>query len=467
MPRRPGARALWFGLTAVCLVAVAAGAPIRTSGAQPPTFEAGKLTSSFPNPVRWSFVFRSAAAPQQVELLRRLPGSDATLVTDPTPDQVSQRSDGSWQVSGSDERPVTPNTPYRMRLRVTTADGVFLGPEAKIVVQDKRFAWRVRQSSRLRLHWYSGGSDFAVRALRIGEDGVTHAEDFLGVHLGKRVDIFIYADQAPFRDAIGPLSPENAAGVPFSGISTFFALIRPEQIDSSWVANVVPHELTHLVLQSGIGPGVSLPLWLNEGMAVYLSIGDTPAYRQQVRAAVRDGTLLPLDALVGDFPTDAQGNRESIGYAEGVSAVDYMVHTYGRSKIASLVHAMRSVGVDDAFKTAFGVDTAAFGDAWLHSIGAKTPTRYGPKPAPSGPLPSDWLGPAPTAGSLGAQSSSPGASATALSPSVIPSASPAAGGPGQGAQTGPGALIVALAVALLVVAAVGIVLARRARGAAP
>lgn len=460
--RRTRLRASWLGLAVLCLAVPTLMAPIRTSAAEAPTFDAGTLTSTFPEPVQWSFVFRSGAAPQRVELLRRLPGTDATLVSQPGPGEVVQQPDGSWLVSGADERSVAPNTPYRLRLRVTTGDGVFLGPEAKLLVEDERFRWKVRESERLRLHWYEGSTDFAARALRVGEEGVTRAEEFLGVHLDSSVDMFVYADEAPFRDAIGPLSPENAAGVPFSSISTFFALIRPEQIDSSWVANVVPHELTHLVLQSAIGPGVALPLWLNEGLAVYLSTGNTPAYQRLVRDAIGDGRLLPLDGLTGNFPTTAQGDRDLIGYAEAVSAVDFMVRTYGQAKVAKLVDAFGGSGADDAFRTALGVDTVAFGDAWLRSIGADTPKRYGPRPAPSGPLPPDWLGPAPTAGLLGAET--PGATPT---PGASPPASPAPTSPvtGPGGAALPGALAVGLVVGLLVVAGLGVVAAlRRRRG---
>ena len=41
---------------------------------------------------------------------------------------------------------------------------------------------------------------------------------------------------------------------------------------------------------------------------------------------------------------------------------------------------------------ALGVDMSAFGAAWLDDLGAAAPTRYGPQPAPTGPVPDAWLG---------------------------------------------------------------------------
>jgi hypothetical protein len=421
-----------------CSLALGFVAPSSGRAAQPPTFEPGRLTSEFPKPVSWSFGFNSDVAPQRVELLTQLQGSSVVFVTIPGPTEITQRGTGSWVVSGTDLGAVTPNTLYKARLRITTGDGVFLGPEASVLVSDERFDWNVRESERLRLHWYAGGADFATRALRVGEDGVSKAQDFMGVHLASKVDVFVYADEAPFRDAIGQGSPENAAGVPFSGIATLFALIRPEQIDSSWVGEVVPHELTHLVLGAGIGPGVDVPLWLNEGLAVYLSTGDTNADRQMVRDAIKSGTLVPLDGLAGNFPTNAQGDRSIAAYAEAVSAVAFMDRTYGQPGIAMLIGGFATVGAEDAFMHALGVDQATFGSQWLQSLGARTPKVYGPQPAPPGPLPSDWLGPPPVAGQV---------------PTASPTAAPSAAEPGTngGGGEGPGPSAVAVGILLVTV----------------
>jgi hypothetical protein len=443
-------------MLAVLATSLALGfvAPSAGRAAQPPTFEPGHLTSEFPKPVSWSFGFSSVVAPERVELLTQLQGSSVVFVTIPEPTEITQRGTGSWVVSGTDLGAVTPNTLYKARLRVTTGDGVFLGPEASVLVSDERFDWNVRESDRLRLHWYAGGAEFAARALRVGEDGVSKAQDFMGVHLASKVDVFVYADEAPFRDAIGQGSPENAAGVPFSGIATLFALIRPEQIDSSWVGEVVPHELTHLVLGAGIGPGVEVPLWLNEGLAVYLSTGDTDADRQMVRDAIKNGTLVPLDGLAGNFPTNAQGDRSIAAYAEAVSAVDFMDRTYGQAKIAKLIGGFATAGAEEAFTNALGVDQATFGSQWLGSLGASAPQIYGPQPAPSGPLPSDWLGPPPVAGLA------PGASPTAAP-------SPAAPSPGEGRGSGASdvALALLLATSLLATAAIAAALLQRRRSA--
>jgi hypothetical protein len=466
MSRRRGpassnaARTILATAVAMAVVAASLAGAASARATEPPTFQPGTLTSSFPEPVSWRFTFSTAADPTRVEVLTRLGNSGTAFVSVVSAPELTRQSDGTWLVSGRDDGAVTPNTPYRARLRVTTADGTFLGPEATVLVSDDRFKWQTSESSRLRAHWYTGSAAFGARILDVGEKGVEKAEDFLGIHLPGKVDVFIYADEAAFRDAIGAGHPENTAGVPFPDISTLFALIRPEQVESSFVADVVPHELTHLVIHAGLGPDVDMPLWLDEGFAVYLSVGYTAGYRDLVRRAIADGTLLPLDGLSGDFPTDAAGDRSIAAYGEGVSAVDFMARTYGQAKIAAMMDVLGSQGADPAFRQAFGTDTAGVGAAWLDDLGAKAPKAYGPRPAPAGPVPPDWAGPPPAAGLLPAASppaSAPPSSAPTPGPgSVVP--------PPASSGASPVAVAVLIATGLLAAVAVaGAMLARRRR----
>ena len=256
---------------------------------------------------------------------------------------------------------------------------------------DDRFTWQTEAGSLVRVHWYEGTADFGRRALKIGEDGVRKASDLLGVTESKPVDFYVYADQKAFYDALGPGTRENVGGEADAGIRTLFALIPPSQINDAWVGIVIPHELTHLVFDTAAGnPYHFPPRWLNEGLAVYESQGYDASDRDLVSGAVSSDTLIPLDGLVGQFPTSADGFY--LAYAESVSAVDFMVRTYGSDALVKLIRSYKDGRTDDeAFQEGLGVGTAAFAAAWLADLGAKAPTRYGPQPAPPGPVPSAWL----------------------------------------------------------------------------
>ena len=73
---------------------------------------------------------------------------------------------------------------------------------------------------------------------------------FLGVTEDEPVDFFIYADQDPFYDALGPGTRENVGGQANADIRTLLALISPSSIDDPWVGVVGPHELVHLAFNT-------------------------------------------------------------------------------------------------------------------------------------------------------------------------------------------------------------------------
>jgi Peptidase MA superfamily len=352
-----------------------------------------------------------------------------------------------------------PNTPISARWRLVAADDptdVVLGPEVRVTYADDRYQWQTEAGSLVRVHWYNGSAEFGRRALRVAEDGMGKAADLFGVTESKPVDFYVYADQQAFYDALGPGTRENVGGEADASIRTLFALIPPTQIDDAWVGIVIPHELTHLVIDTAAGnPYHFLPRWLNEGLAVDESQGYDTSDRGLVSDAVAAGTLIPLDGLVGQFPTSADGFY--LAYAESVSAVDFLLRTYGRDGLVTLVKSYKDGRTDDeAFKLGLGVDAAAFSAAWLASLGAAAPERFGPQPAPAGPIPSAWSGGAPAAptASAGAGSS------RAATPG--PAAPATASGSGDDATM----VVVTILAVLVAIGLMGWVVVRRGRRAA-
>jgi hypothetical protein len=301
-----------------------------------------------------------------------------------------------------------PNTRVTGHFRVTLADRSLVdGPSATVLYSDTRFQWKTLEGNVVRVHWSDGGQSFGQRALRIGEDAIDKTTSLLGVKETEPIDFFVYADRQGFLDVLGPGSREWVGGVAFPEIRTLLANIDAGGIDDPWVGIVIPHELTHVVLHTATdNPYRGVPHWMDEGIAVYESAGYTSEDRGQVRRAVGDGTLMPLAALDGQFPTTADAS--SLAYAESASAIKFLVDRYGRDALVSLVRSYAGgVTDDEAFTRALGVDTDGFEAAWLSDLGATAPVAYGPRPAPAGPVPSGWNGAAPTPGVVAGPSGSP------------------------------------------------------------
>ena len=331
------------------------------------------------------------------------------------------------------------------RWRLVPADGSasVVGPELRVVYADDRFDWQTASGTLVRVHWYEGDATFGAKALKLGEDEVKKTSELLGVTETEPIDFFVYADQVKFYDALGPSTPENVAGEAFPNIRTLLGLIPPDQIDDPEVAVRIPHEFVHMVFDTASKNAYhSPPRWLNEGLAVYQTEGYGASDRSAIEDAARNGTLIPLDGLTGQFPN---GNDFFLAYSESVAAVDYMIRTHGSDALVSLVRSYADGRTDDeAFKAALGKDMTAFSTAWFATVNATPKPKSGPQPAPAGPVPSAWTGAAPG----GAVASAAGAPAA---PGATASAAPASGSPASGGGT-PGWLIlgvVAVAVGLV------------------
>lgn len=413
------------------------------------TFGTPSASVTYGESIDFSVPVAAGEAIDRVELHLTFPESLGPYIVDvAAPAGATQTLRYTLDLTGDGH--LVPNTTIVEQWVAFTSGGASVSSrELPVLYSDTTHDWKSVKGDLMTVHWYDGDDAFARRALAIGEKAIRDTSALLGVAERDPVDFFIYGDDASFRAALGPGTRENVGGQAHADIRTLFALITPDAINDAWVGVVIPHELVHLVFDTAVrNPYRFPPRWLNEGLAVYLSEGNTSSDQGRVANAVRSKDLIPLDALGGQFPTDV--DKTYLAYAESVSAIDYLVRTDGSSTLYRLVLGYKDGLTDDeAFARALGTDLAGFESGWLNELGAEAPVRYGPQPAPPGPLPADWGG--------SGQVSIPGAPSPALTPTPGASSSEGGGDVGQ----------LYLSVALVVVAVgLGLALARRRSRAA-
>ena len=183
---------------------------------------------------------------------------------------------------------------------------------------DNRFKWQTKDGPIVHVHWYDGGG---VRRAGAGDRraGDPRTSALLGVTETKPVDFYIYADQQPFYDALGPGTRENVGGEAVAQIRTLFALITPDEIDDSWVGHGHPARADPPRLQHRDRQPVPRPAALAQR-----GPGRLPQPRATCRATASRSTtrsmpggIIPLDGLVGQFPTTA--DQFDLAYGESVS----------------------------------------------------------------------------------------------------------------------------------------------------
>lgn len=445
---------LGVAFAAVLLAVVAPGAVLAAD------VEFGEPTTSADFGERIEFVqpVELAVAADRVEV--RLSFADAPgpqVVEVPAPSGTGEQT-LRYTFLLADGGHLLPNTTVSASWRVYTSPDDRTGidsPSASVTYQDDRFDWQTVSGDIVRVHWYEGDAAFGQRALEIGETAMEQTAELLGVTEDEPVDFYVYAAQDEFYDALGPGTRESVGGQANAEIRTLFALITPGEISQPWVNIVVPHELVHLVFDTAVdNPYHFPPRWLNEGLAVYLSEGYTQSDRSATEAAARNEELIPLDGLAGQFPTSAAAFR--LAYSESASAVDYLIRTHGRDALVALIRSYAEGRTDDeAFRDALGVDVAAFGEAWIESLGAEPPERFGPQPVPAGPQPGGWQGgngATPPPGAPGGPVSSAG-----------PGSPGSPGAPAPTSSPGANPILIVILVVVVLVGAVLVLTARRRR----
>lgn len=253
--RRRARRARLALIVAAALLGLAAAA--GTARAATPAFGTPRVEGSFGQSITATQPVVLDAIPDRVEVLIATADDPAPLVREVEP-PASGSITLTYVLPAADGH-IAPNTPIRIRWRITTGGATTLGPEARMTLADQRFDWRIAAGDLVRVHWYEGDDAFGQRALRIGERAVRDTAALLGVTETHPIDFFIYADQGPFYDALGPGTRENVGGQANTDIRTLFALIPPSSIDAAWVENVVPHELVHLVFDTAVANPYHFP----------------------------------------------------------------------------------------------------------------------------------------------------------------------------------------------------------------
>jgi hypothetical protein len=126
---------------------------------------------------------------------------------------------------------------------------------------------------------------------------------------------------------------------------------------------IVTHEVTHVVLHCALR-GHAIPLWLNEGFAMYQSrewkIGNSAVVGW---AAVTD-RLYALDELESAFPWSDEEAR--LAYAESFLAIAYIVQRFGKEALIDLIHDLGAgTDMDSAMRRRFGVGYQRFKSDWM------------------------------------------------------------------------------------------------------
>ena len=240
---------------------------------------------------------------------------------------------------------------------------------------DNRHQWQslttsgFNESGKLTLFWYQGDDVFAQELMDTCNKGLARLARDIGVYPESPVKIYIYASSSDLRGAmIFPM--EWTGGVAFTEFGIIAIGVSPGQLD--WGKRALVHELTHLVVhQATFSPYGRLPIWLDEGLAMY-NEGEASAYLQScLRKAISEDKLISVRSLCSPFPADPE--KAYISYAESYSLVKYLLDNYGQDKMLDLLTLFKQGNTyDEALTQVYGFDIEGLHARWRETLASST-----------------------------------------------------------------------------------------------
>jgi len=162
--------------------------------------------------------------------------------------------------------------------------------------------------------------------------------------------------------------PAYAVGVAYPSLDlVLISNVEPRTSEGANVPEVLRHELVHLALKDAVD-GRHVPLWFNEGLAIFLSGEHAFDRWQTLENAELSGTLLPLADLDRNFPPEGV----NVAYAESADFVRFLMRDQDRSRFTALVSRTRGgQAFDRALGDAYGSDMRKLEYQWKDDLSSR------------------------------------------------------------------------------------------------
>lgn len=242
-------------------------------------------------------------------------------------------------------------------------------PERTLSFDDGRHDWRSMESSSFTLHWYRGDDGFARQLADSGEEALELLADDIGARPERAIEVYIYGSTGELQGSL--IYPDEwTGGVAFTEYSIVALGISSAELE--WGLGAMAHEMAHLVVHQVTmnGYGVSLPTWLDEGLAMYAEGPLAPGFASVLSSAVSQDRLDSVQSLSSSFPAGTQAAY--LAYAESYSLVDYLLERHGgQERMLEYLSAIRGgSGHEEALGAVYGLTTAALDAQWKSYLAA-------------------------------------------------------------------------------------------------
>ncbi len=242
----------------------------------------------------------------------------------------------------------------------------------EVDLNDIRYQWRSITQGLVTLYWYQGDNNFANQLMAVAQQALASLKQNTGAALVNPIKLYIYASPQDLQGAL-IFAAEWTGGIAFTQYGIIAIGIAPT--DLAFGVRAVAHELTHLVIhQIILNPYNELPTWLDEGLAVFNEGPADPAFTAILNQAIASNQLITLRTLTSPF--SAYTDEASLSYAESYSVVNYLISTYGQSKMLDLLNTFQQGSAyDAAFQKVYGFNMDQLYNQWKQKVAPQRTAR--------------------------------------------------------------------------------------------
>ncbi len=240
---------------------------------------------------------------------------------------------------------------------------------AKVSFDDNRFSWRTLTEGKVTIYWYNGTQSFAQEIMQSTQSSLARLSENTGASIKKPVRLYLYGSQTDLLSSM--IFPQDwTGGVTFTRYNCI--AINISSFNLEWGKGAIAHELTHLIIgQVTLNPYNDIPVWLNEGLAMYNQGTIDSSFITYLNLAIERNTLISASSLASPFSTDT--NKALLSYAESYSIVDFLISTYGKDKMSDLLDTFRQGSTyNRALQKVYGFDMDGLNTIWQTALKAST-----------------------------------------------------------------------------------------------
>jgi hypothetical protein len=258
---------------------------------------------------------------------------------------------------------------YWWRIEDAAGDEFETSPEV-MQFDDDRYPWQsltgtIPQGGELTIFWYQGSDSFAQGLMNACEEGLTMLTQDIGTYPERPIKIYVYASTGDLQGAM--ISPQEwTGGVAFTDFGIIAIGIPQSELD--WGKKALVHELTHLVVrQATFSPYGQLPVWLDEGLAMYSEGELDPDFRSCLEEGISEDDIISVRSLCSPF--SAYPEKACLSYAESYSLVEYLLDNYGQGKMLNLLALLKQGSTyDEALTEVYGFDIDGLDARWRATL---------------------------------------------------------------------------------------------------